>query len=105
MARSIVTEPDRKCATCKALHHEEGNYCARHKPEAAKVCMVEGCVCKVKFRGLCEGCYKTAHRLVKEGKTTWEKLEAARKCLPVVRGGRVARMRLNWFLGDAGHGP
>jgi hypothetical protein len=39
------------------------------------LCMVDGCGSPVgKTRGLCQGCYKSALRLVDRGKTTWGEL-------------------------------
>jgi hypothetical protein len=47
-------------------------------------------------RGLCVSCYQTALRLVKEEKTTWQKLEDSGKCEKVkYRRGVVIS---NWLL-------
>ena len=46
---------------------------------------VHGCLRdgrRIRTRGLCNSCYEQARRLVKDGSTTWEDLEAHDKALP-----------------------
>jgi hypothetical protein len=38
-------------------------------------CLIEKCERLSKSRGLCFSCYQTATNLIKDKKTTWEKLE------------------------------
>lgn len=46
-------------------------------------------------RGLCVSCYRLAWRLVKEGLTTWLKLENAGKANPCRQG---ATQQRDWIL-------
>ncbi len=39
-----------------------------------KPCLIQDCHRKTMSRGLCQGCYQRAQKLVSKGKTTWEEL-------------------------------
>jgi len=41
-----------------------------------KSCVVPGCSREATSRGLCGSCYLAASKLVKQGRTTWEALQA-----------------------------
>lgn len=76
------------------------------RPGAAlETCLRPGCGAELlRFpsapgRGLCHACYKTAWRLVHSGRTTWETLEAAGKCLPPSGKKRKGfGPKAQWFL-------
>jgi hypothetical protein len=64
----------------------------RREPKMA-VCLI-GCPRPEYSRGLCNSCYQSALRLVKEGETTWEKLEElgfAKKAQRVDKRGTLLR--------------
>ena len=63
------------------------------KKAAAEKCLRPGCEREAKTRELCQSCYQGAHRLVKTGETTWEKLEKAGKARPK-KGGELRQ----WLL-------
>ncbi len=48
-------------------------------------CVFPPCERGVHARGLCKSCYQAAAKLVRDGKTTWEKLETSGKCKPADR--------------------
>lgn len=47
---------------------------------SAKLCLKPNCGKVATSRGLCPSCYRVARMLVKEHKTTWEKLEQTGRC-------------------------
>jgi len=47
-----------------------------------EICLFPGCDHEVLSRGLCRTHYQNAHRLIKEGRTTWDILVANGKALP-----------------------
>ena len=57
-------------------------------------CLHPGCDALPKARGLCMPHYHVAHRLIRKGKTTWDKLVVARKALAAPKPSR-------WFLESA----
>lgn len=59
-------------------------------------CIVEGCEQQAVARGLCQACKMYAIRLIQAGETTWEALEAAKRCLPARDS---AKKRQRWFTG------
>lgn len=59
-------------------------------------CLRPECQRPRKARGLCDGCYQVAQRLVQTGKTTWETLEQAGKVL--ARKNRAAVSAAGWLL-------
>ena len=61
-------------------------------------CLNPNCERPAKSRGLCAACYVRANEVVKEGLTTWKKLEAAGKILPAQRQKTSARL---WLLDEA----
>ena len=70
-------------------------------PNAPK-CLVPGCEKPQKTRGLCVTCYAVARDLVKEGKTTWDKLVESNRAL--ARGGVSGSKKaatVKWLLSDA----
>ncbi len=70
------------------------------KKEAKSLCLAPSCSHKVTTRGLCAAHYAFAYRLVKEGKTTWEKLEKRGRITPPLRRGPKASQHLeDYFLG------
>jgi len=58
-------------------------------------CMRPGCTSPSYCRGLCHGCYQAASVLVRQGKTTWDKLVQAGKAEPPRYPKRGATQ---WFL-------
>ena len=48
-------------------------------------CIIEGCDRKATARGLCHSCYLTALRLIQAGETSWELLEQAGLCGPMMK--------------------
>lgn len=44
------------------------------KQKSNRKCIVVECENKQDSRGLCSRCYASAHKYVKDGKTTWEQL-------------------------------
>lgn len=54
--------------------------------EAIEECLVPQCDREVRSRGLCSGHYGAARHYVARGKTTWERLEATGKSLPLRDG-------------------
>lgn len=66
-------------------------------------CVVPGCIAQRRSRGLCDLCYKMAFRAIKEGITSWARLEAEGKCLRplAIRGRPVGgrKFREAYFLG------
>tara|TARA_R100000808_G_C2155217_1_gene167115 strand:- start:893 stop:1273 length:381 start_codon:yes stop_codon:yes gene_type:complete len=67
-----------------------------------EICMYDGCEKKVVSRGLCQGHYAIARRIVKKVKgVTWNKLEKKGKCLPArppFEGINGASLQRDWFL-------
>ena len=61
-------------------------------------CLVEGCTGEVKSRGLCQVCFVYAHRLVNNGKTTWEELEQQGK-VKRAHAQSLTKRRREHFLG------
>lgn len=61
-------------------------------------CLRSECTNKAATRGLCHSDYSTAHRLIKEGKTTWDELEKSGRALPSKRKGRPNGNTAKWFL-------
>lgn len=62
-------------------------------------CLNTRCRCsKLVSRGLCANCYATASKLVRDGRTTWRKLERAGKVLPVGHFSNHGFRKTNWFL-------
>lgn len=62
---------------------------SKPRPPAAiprEKCLQEGCGKAQTHRGLCLSCYRSASRLVRRGKITWEELEAAGQALPAENG-------------------
>ena len=49
-------------------------------------CLIEGCECKSKSRGLCGNCYQAARNKVKSGVVTWEQLENIGLAKPSTHG-------------------
>ena len=47
-----------------------------------KVCLVPGCGREAKIRGLCGRCCVGARKAIKDGKATWESLEAMNLAAP-----------------------
>lgn len=68
----------------------------KHPP--ATVCLRPGCGRPIRSRGLCEVDYKTASKLVRDGKTTWAKLERSGKALPLSRGKTNHYSPTGWLL-------
>jgi hypothetical protein len=64
-------------------------------PSAA--CLTSGCGGEAAVRGICRACYWYALREVRNGRTTWEQLEAAGKTKPVTKTVGRATFRSNWF--------
>ncbi len=60
-------------------------------------CLTPECTNFASVRGLCLSCYPIAARLVKEGKTTWLKLEKTKKCFPS-KTNNIRSNKTNWFL-------
>jgi hypothetical protein len=62
---------------------------ASKTPKGTKktACMIEGCGNPEARRGLCEGCYRSAYRKIKEGKTTWPQLEKDGLAKPLAHTG------------------
>lgn len=61
----------------------------------SKKCLNPTCGSDAYARGLCQGCYNSARRLVVMNQTTWDHLKANGKCLSArARKGK----RMNWFL-------
>lgn len=58
-------------------------------------CLNIECVALAQNRGVCLACYLCATRLVRQNKTTWEKLEAAGKVIK-----KENRDRVKWFLNE-----
>lgn len=55
--------------------------------ESEKTCLMPECTdANVKLRGLCTGCYQSASRLIRMGKTTWQELEERGQALPANQG-------------------
>tara|TARA_R100000458_G_scaffold59951_1_gene73209 strand:+ start:29713 stop:29952 length:240 start_codon:yes stop_codon:yes gene_type:complete len=64
------------------------------------ICIAPNCERHVYSRGLCISHYNMASKLVSEGKTNWNKLEANGKVLPV-KGKQGARDgSTEWFLNE-----
>lgn len=59
-------------------------------------CLNPDCQTKRASRGLCQRCYQIAKNLVKNGKTTWDRLESKGKALPA-RTKRKTKTS-NWLL-------
>lgn len=59
-------------------------------------CLNPNCKRKEKSRGLCTTCYDIAAKLVKAGRTTWEKLEGENKA----KGSRKKVKITDWLLGQ-----
>jgi len=57
-------------------------------------CLYPACKSEAITRGLCRTCYNVAQRLVREGQTTFDKLQKEGKMLPSTRD----RSKHNWFL-------
>ncbi len=56
-------------------------------PAAKQKCVNPECSeTEICARGLCESCYRSASRLVKQKRTTWEKLEKKKLARPAGRG-------------------
>jgi hypothetical protein len=52
-------------------------------PQAkVKVCLVPGCGREAKIRGLCGRCCTSARKAIKDGKATWDSLEAMNLAAP-----------------------
>lgn len=51
-----------------------------------KKCLGENCQRDADRRGLCSACYQVWYKLIQTKKVTWEKLEAAGKAAPSLRG-------------------
>jgi len=64
-------------------------------------CLAPNCGTISGNRGLCASCYRTASYLVKEGKVTWDILEARGKALPRRKAGGLST-RAQWFLDGLG---
>lgn len=64
-------------------------------------CLNPSCASKRSARGLCHACYQTASRLIRLGKTSWDRLESSGKCLPL--SGPVERTK--WLLGKQSRRP
>ena len=58
--------------------------------------MVPGCKQPVRSRGLCSGCYTRAMRLIRLGRTSWDKLVALGVALPPYPG--EGRSKFGKFL-------
>ena len=58
------------------------------------MCLNPECKIEARVRGLCDSCYNAAGRLVREEKTSWEKLEKAGK----VRPHKTKTKRTEWLL-------
>ncbi len=67
-------------------------------------CIYPGCERERVSRGLCNSHYNLATKLVKKGETSWEKMEAAGKCLKLTGPPRQKRTRSAWFLEGATDG-
>lgn len=63
-------------------------------------CLVPSCGRTPHARGLCDSCYLVALRCIKECKTTWAKLEKAKKARPKAAGIRRVYPK-NWFIGES----
>jgi hypothetical protein len=64
-------------------------------------CLVPGCPRPEDLRGLCARCYTHASQLVRDGLTTWEKLEAEGKARPKAKPAPSdLPHRQAWFLGE-----
>ena len=50
--------------------------------ESKPICVVPGCGCEAKIRGLCGRCCTAARAQIKKGKTTWAKLEELGLAIP-----------------------
>lgn len=57
-------------------------------------CLYPRCESKSHCRGLCRSHYGYAGLLVRQKKTTWDKLVKAKKALDVIKGRAVS----SWFL-------
>lgn len=63
------------------------------RPKQKKKCLRPDCKSKMSCRGLCRVDYNLAYQLVRQGKTTWEKLEKAGKSIRGERG-----IVIKWLL-------
>jgi len=72
----------------------------RHRIENGQPkCLYPPCNNPPKCRGLCDGHYNTALRLIKKGQVSWDQLVAAGRAnnATAITGGRRAPLR-DWFL-------
>jgi len=68
-------------------------------------CLNPNCNSTIKARGLCSDCYAAAFGLVRNKRTTWDKLEAQGKSLPKfhnIRAGKNTKLkeRALWFISE-----
>jgi len=63
-------------------------------------CLNPSCKEPETSRGLCKKCYVAARLLVKGNHTTWEKLEAAKRCTAAKTRGWDSPTR-KWFLTES----
>ena len=62
-------------------------------------CLYCGATDSTLMRGLCVSrCYQTAIRLIKSGKTTWDKLVSNKKALKTRNHGNKNNDAIKWFL-------
>ncbi len=52
------------------------------KAESKPICLTPGCLREAKIRGVCPRCAVGARKAIKDGKTTWAKLEELGLAIP-----------------------
>jgi len=70
-----------------------------NKQDRPEICITPGCDGKFHAKGICKQCYEVAVRLVRDGRTSWQKLEKEGKVIIGVRKIYKLSPRQKYFLG------